>query len=64
MWCPMMTYLLRRTLNKDVAPESHDNRTRLGMLAGWTSTVLSAVLAVAKGWFYAVVPQAQQTLTK
>lgn len=50
MMCPIMSFLLRRTLNKEAAPDSHDNRTRLGMLAGWTSTVLSALLAVAKGW--------------
>lgn len=45
-----MSLLLRWVLNSDYAPESHENRTRLGMLAGWTSTVLSAFLAVAKGW--------------
>jgi cation diffusion facilitator family transporter len=37
-------------MDPSLPPESHENRTRLGMLAGWTSTVLSAMLAVAKGW--------------
>jgi cation diffusion facilitator family transporter len=31
-------------------PDSHQNRTRLGMLAGWTGAVLSLLLAVIKGW--------------
>ena len=45
-----MGFLLRKVLDSNFAPESHENRTRLGILAGWTSTVLSAVLAAAKGW--------------
>lgn len=45
-----MSLLLRRVLDPDCAPDSHQNRTRLGMLAGWTSAVLSMILAVAKGW--------------
>ena len=49
-----MGFLLRKVLDPSVTPESHENRTRLGMLAGWTSTVLSAVLAVAKGWLAVV----------
>ncbi len=45
-----MKLLLRRVMDPDSAPDCHENRTRLGMLAGWTSTVLSMLLAVAKGW--------------
>jgi len=45
-----MGFLLRKVMNPEFAPENHENRTRLGMLAGWTSTVLSALLAGAKGW--------------
>jgi len=48
--CPIMNFLLRRVMDPSQPPESHENRTRLGMLAGWTSTVLSAVLALVKGW--------------
>jgi cation diffusion facilitator family transporter len=51
MPCPLMGFLLRRVLDSGSAPDSHENRTRLGMLAGWTSTVLSAGLALIKGWF-------------
>lgn len=50
MACPIMRFLLRRALEPQHPPESHENRTRLGMLAGWTSAVLSILLAVAKGW--------------
>ncbi len=50
MPCPVMGFLLRRVLVPGLPPDSHDNRTRLGMLAGWTSTVLSAVLALVKFW--------------
>ncbi len=45
-----MGFLFRKVLDPNLPPESHENRTRLGMLAGWTSTALSAVLALAKGW--------------
>lgn len=45
-----MGFLLRRVLDPACAPDSHQNRTRLGMLAGWTSAVLSFLLAVTKGW--------------
>jgi len=45
-----MGFLLRRVMDASSSPDSHENRTRLGMLAGWTSTVLSAALALAKGW--------------
>ncbi len=46
----MMGFLLRRVLDPNSAPDSHENRTRLGMLEGWVSTVISLVLCVAKGW--------------
>lgn len=48
--CPFMNFLTRRVLDPNVAPDSHENRTRLGMLAGWTGTILSVLLALAKGW--------------
>jgi cation diffusion facilitator family transporter len=50
MPCPVMGFLLRRVLDPACAPDSHQNRTRLGMLAGWTSAVLSILLAATKGW--------------
>ena len=50
MLCPVMSFLLRRVLVRELPPDSHDNRTRIGMLAGWTSAVLSAVLAAGKFW--------------
>ena len=45
-----MGFLLRRVLDPNCAPDSHQNRTRLGMLAGWTSAALSVLLASAKAW--------------
>jgi len=45
-----MGFLLRRVLDPACAPDSHQNRTRLGMLAGWTSAVLSLLLSFVKGW--------------
>lgn len=45
-----MGFLLRRVLDRASAPDSHENRTRLGMLAGWTSAALSLLLAAVKGW--------------
>ncbi len=45
-----MGFLLRKTLDPDHAPDSHENRTRIGMLAGWTSALMSAVMAAAKFW--------------
>lgn len=45
-----MRFLLKKVMDADSAPESHENRTRLGILAGWTSAVLSGILALAKGW--------------
>ncbi len=50
MRCPIMSLLLRCVLDPDAALDSHENRTRLGMLAGWTSSVLSIFLAAAKAW--------------
>ncbi len=43
-----MNFLVRRVLVAELPADSHDNRTRLGMLAGWTSAVLSALMAAAK----------------
>ena len=43
-----MNYLVKRTLVPGLEPESHENRTRLGILAGWVSVVISIVLASAK----------------
>jgi divalent metal cation (Fe/Co/Zn/Cd) transporter len=48
--CPVMGLLLRRALDSSAAPESHANRTRLGMLAGWVGVTLSVVLSLTKGW--------------
>lgn len=50
MPCPMMGFLLRRILDENSSPDSHENRTRIGMLAGWVSTVLSLFLCAVKGW--------------
>ncbi len=49
MPCPVMSYLMRRVMDGSQASDSTENRTRLGMLAGWASAFLSAVLAVSKG---------------
>jgi cation diffusion facilitator family transporter len=48
MSCPLMNFLLQRVMDQTCAPDSHQNRTRLGMLAGWTGAVLSILLAVIK----------------
>lgn len=48
--CPMMRFLLRRILDKTLEPDSSENRTRIGLLEGWVSTVLSLILCVVKGW--------------
>jgi cation diffusion facilitator family transporter len=45
-----MGLLLRRVLDPGSPADSHENRTRLGMLEGWVSTVVSLLLAVVKGW--------------
>jgi len=45
-----MGFLLRRVLDPACPPDSHQNRTRLGILAGWTSAALSVLLASAKAW--------------
>jgi cation diffusion facilitator family transporter len=50
MPCPLMGFLFRRVMDRAYAPDSHQNRTRLGMLAGWTGAVMSLLLAVTKGW--------------
>ncbi len=43
-----MNFLLQRAVVQELPADSHENRTRLGMLAGWTSTVMSAFMAAAK----------------
>lgn len=50
MPCPLMGWLLRRVMDPNHPPDGHENRTRLGMLAGWTGALLSALLAAFKGW--------------
>ena len=45
-----MRLLIRRVMESGFAPDSHENRTRLGMLAGWTSTALSIILTLIKAW--------------
>ncbi|MBT8046649.1 MAG: cation diffusion facilitator family transporter, partial [Pontiella sp.] len=47
--CPVMGFLMRRVMDGTQTCDSQENRTRLGMLAGWTSALMSAVLAVVKG---------------
>ena len=46
----MMGFLLRRILDTKFPPDSHENRTRIGMLEGWVSTLMSLVLCIVKGW--------------
>ncbi len=46
----MMGLLLRKVVDPGSAPDSPENRTRIGMLAGWVSAVLSLALCAAKGW--------------
>ena len=45
-----MRLLYNRVADPASAPDSPENRTRIGMLAGWVSTVLSLLLCVVKGW--------------
>ncbi len=45
-----MGFLLRRILDPASAPDSSENRTRIGMLEGWVSALLNLVLCVVKGW--------------
>lgn len=45
---PIMNFLLQRVVVQDLPADGHENRTRLGMLAGWTSAIMSAGLAVVK----------------
>ena len=47
---PFMGFLVRRVADPEQSLDSPENRTRLGMLAGWVGTLLSAMLAVIKGW--------------
>ncbi|MDF7823971.1 cation diffusion facilitator family transporter [Pontiellaceae bacterium B12227] len=47
---PIMNFLLQRVVVQDLPADSHENRTRLGMLAGWVSTVMSALMAAGKFW--------------
>ena len=44
-----MAFLLRRAMDPNAPPDTHENRTRIGMLAGWTSVVLSLLLCTIKG---------------
>lgn len=50
MPCPVMGLLLRRVLDPSLPPDHPENRTRIGMLEGWTSMATSLVLCVVKGW--------------
>ena len=45
-----MRWLLRRILDPSLPPDSPENRTRIGMLEGWTSTAASVVLCAIKVW--------------
>ena len=47
---PIMGLLLKKVMDPESSPESHENRTRLGMLAGWASVVLNTILAGIKCW--------------
>ncbi len=50
MPCLVMGFLLRRVLDPNSEPDSPENRTRIGMLEGWVSAVLSLILCGVKGW--------------
>ncbi|VGO13818.1 Ferrous-iron efflux pump FieF [Pontiella desulfatans] len=43
-----MNLLLQAVVVQELPADGHENRTRLGMLAGWASTVMSALMAAAK----------------
>ncbi|MDZ8117136.1 cation diffusion facilitator family transporter [Pontiella sp. NLcol2] len=43
-----MNFLLQRVVLQDLPAESHENRTRLGMLAGWVSVVISIFMGSGK----------------
>ncbi len=45
-----MGFLLRRVLDGKLPLDHPENRTRIGMLEGWVSTVMSFVLCAVKGW--------------
>ena len=47
---PLMHFLLRRVLVENLPPDGPENRTRIGMLEGWVSALLSLVLCLVKGW--------------
>jgi len=52
--CPIMGFLVRRVVDSSIPFNEMENRTRLGMLAGWVSTLLSILLCLIKGglgWF-------------
>lgn len=46
--CWFMTLMVRWILVDGLSPDSHENRTRLGILAGWVSVVISTALAITK----------------
>ena len=45
-----MNFLIHRVMIEHEPFDGAENRTRLGMLAGWISTALSVVLCLLKGW--------------
>ncbi len=45
---PIMDLILRRVVIRDQPLDAHENRTRLGMLAGWISVVISIFLGIGK----------------
>lgn len=45
-----MRFLFKRVIDERLSSDHPENRTRLGMLAGWVSVVLSVVLAGVKSW--------------
>jgi cation diffusion facilitator family transporter len=47
---PLTGFLVRKVIDPAAATNSHENRTRLGILEGWVSTVLSLALCLLKGW--------------
>jgi cation diffusion facilitator family transporter len=48
--CPIMNFLLKRVVDPSLPTDSSENRTRIGMLEGWVSAILSLFLCVVKGW--------------
>lgn len=47
---PLLAALIRRVSLSNEASDSSENRTRIGMLAGWLSSSLSLLLCAVKGW--------------